>query len=138
MISFRMKMIKVEQFAILSNNLSNDNIGFNTSISFGFNPSESEICVTTKYELMQEEEKLVMLDLSCFFEIHKDNWDSMKKDSKIIFPKDFLAHLAMHSVDTARGVLFCKTEGTVFSQFILPPINVASKITEDFSIDLEN
>ena len=68
MISFRMKMIKVEQFAILSNNLSNDNIGFNTSISFGFNPSESEICVTTKYELMQEEEKLVMLDLSCFFD----------------------------------------------------------------------
>ena len=138
MISFRMKMIKVEQFAILSNNLSNDNIGFNTSISFGFNPSASEICVTTKYELMQEKEKLVILDLSCFFEIHKDNWESLRKDSIITFPKDFLAHLAMHSVGTARGVLYSKTEGTVFSQYILPPIDVASRITEDFSINLEN
>ena len=136
MIGFRMSQIKVEQFAILCDTQPDGEIGFNTSLSFGFNPIKSEIIVTTKYELMQMDKKMVILELSCLFEIRKEDWDSLKNDNKITFQKDFLAHLAMHTVGTARGVLFSKTEGTVFNQYILPPINVASKILEDITINV--
>lgn len=135
MIGFRMIMVKVEQFAILNKNLLNEEVGFNTSLSFGFNVPKSEISVRTKYELVQLEEKMVILELNCLFEVRKEDLDLLKTENKIVFPKEFLAHLAMHAVGTARGVLFSKTEGTIFNQFILPPINVASKISDDIVLD---
>jgi hypothetical protein len=61
--------------------------------------------------------------------------DTQKKQVKI--PKDFLTHLAILSVGTARGVLFSKTEGTIFSTFILPTINLQEMINEDAIFDLE-
>lgn len=136
MIGFRMLKIQVEQFAILGNNTPNGEIGFNTSLSFGVNPSVAGVRVTTKYELVSNDEKLVILELSCIFEIYKESWNKLLVDGKITLPKDFLSHLAMHSVGTARGILFAKTESTVFSQYILPPINIAERITEDITFDV--
>ena len=128
--------IQVEQFAILGNNMPNGDVSFNTSLSFGVNPSVAGVRVTTKYELVSNDEKLVILELSCIFEIYKESWDKLHVDGKIILPKDFLSHLAMHSVGTARGILFAKTESSVFNQFILPPINIAERITEDIAFNV--
>lgn len=136
MIGFRMLNIQVEQFAILGNDMPSGEIGFNTSLSFGVNPSIAGVRVTTRYELVSNDEKLVILELSCIFEIYKESWNKLLVDGKIILPKDFLSHLAMHSVGTARGILFAKTESTVFSQYILPPINIAERITEDITFDV--
>ncbi|MBQ2784096.1 MAG: hypothetical protein IJE99_03760 [Alistipes sp.] len=136
MIGFRMLNIQVEQFAILGNDMPSGEIGFNTSLSFGVNPSIAGVRVTTRYELVSNEERLVILELSCSFEIFRENWDALIADGKLTLPKEFLAHLAMHSVGTARGVLFSKTEGTIFSQYILPPINIAERITEDITFDV--
>ncbi len=54
----------------------------------------------------------------------------------MVVSKGFLAHLAMITTGTARGVLFAKTEATQFSKFIIPTLNVAEMIKEDASFDL--
>ena len=61
----------------------------------------------------------------------------IKQDNKIIIPKELLAHFGVHTIGTARGILHCKTEGTQFNTFILPPINVSERITEDIIIKIE-
>jgi hypothetical protein len=55
----------------------------------------------------------------------------------LTIPKGFLAHLAMISVGTARGILHCKTENTIFNNFVLPLVNVASMIPEDEQFELQ-
>ena len=137
MIGFRMFSIKVNQFAILEKELPQKDVSLDTSLSYGFTPLKPEACITIKVELAQEDKPLVILETSCFFEIKKEDWDSLCKDGKIIIPRDLVAHFAMHAVGTMRGILFSKTEGTPFCQFILPPINVSEKITEDVVMDIE-
>jgi hypothetical protein len=54
----------------------------------------------------------------------------------LIVPKGFLAHLAMITTGTSRGVLFAKTEATPFSKFIIPTLNVSEMIYEDAIFDI--
>ena len=55
----------------------------------------------------------------------------------MIVPKGFLAHLAMITTGTSRGVLFAKTEATPFSKFIVPTLNVEEMIKKDAIFDIE-
>ena len=137
MIDFRMSRIKVDQFAILAKDLPNGDVGFNSYLSFNVNPAIPEIKVTTKCEMVNQEILLVVLELSCTFEVRKDNWNSLIDNGNIVLPKEFLAHIAMHTVGTARGVLYSKTEDTMYSQFILPPTDVLSKIAKDLTVAVQ-
>lgn len=136
MVQFRMTRISVEQFAIIASNIPQMPIDVDTDISFGVAPNKSTVAVKFNLSFSNNSEKLLVMELHCYFEIHPENWSGFENGTKIIIPKDLLAHFAMHTVGTARGVLFCKTEGTIFNQFIIPPINVADKIPEDIIIDL--
>lgn len=137
MIGFRMNRIRVDQFAILTDSIPPEDLSLGFAISFGVAPSIHEVCTTVRFDISHAESPLLILELSCFFEIREEDWNKFKQDNKVIIPKGLLAHFGVHTIGTARGILHCKTEGTQLNAFILPPINVSERITEDIIIEID-
>ena len=136
MVQFRMSRISVEQFAIIEENLPQAPLHVGTEITFGVIPNKNNVVVKFNLSFTHNDNKLLLMELQCFFEVHPDSWKTFEQEKQIVIPKDLLAHFAMHTVGTARGVLFCKTEGTLYNQFIIPPLDVAEQTQEDLVIDL--
>ena len=137
MIGFRMNRLRVDQFAILTDSIPPEDLSLGFAISFGVAPSIHEVCTTVRFDISHAESPLLILELSCFFEIREEDWNKVKQDNKVIIPKGLLAHFGVHTIGTARGILHCKTEGTQLNAFILPPINVSERITEDIIIEID-
>lgn len=137
MVKFRMTGVTIDQFAILADEyekVKEWQVDVDLTSSFSLDPLEAAIKM--KFLFRHQDTKMLMLELTCRFKI--DGAEEFKvKDGKMIVPSGFVAHLAMHTVGTARGILVCKTEGTPYSQYILPPINVADMITSDIRIALD-
>ena len=132
-----MNKIRVDQFAILTDNIPSEDLSLGFAISFGVAPSIHEVCTTVRFDISHAESPLLILELSCFFEIREEDWNKFKQDNKVIIPKGLLSHFGVHTIGTARGILHCKTEGTQLNAFILPPINVSERITEDIIIEID-
>ena len=132
-----MNRIRVDQFAILTDSIPPEDLSLGFAISFGVAPSIHEVCTTVRFNISHAESPLLILELSCFFEIREEDWNKFKQDNKVIIPKGLLAHFGVHTIGTARGILHCKTEGTQLNAFILPPINVSERITEDIIIEID-
>lgn len=135
-INFSLLKIKTEQFAIFEENFNkNEVINLNTNLSFGLNSNDKVFLVTPKYTFENEEKPFMAIQISCYFKIEDTTWNNFINKKHIIFPKDFVAHMAMITVGTSRGILHTKTEGTIFNDFILPPMNVAEMVGEDVVFD---
>lgn len=140
MIQFMMNHIIVDQFAILSEEslLSTDKAQLNSQIGFKMDFNNHLIATTMCFKFEKNDELFMILEVTCHFAIEPNDWKMLISENSIIFPKDFLAHLGMHTIGTARGILHCKTEGTTFNTCILPPINVVQMIPEDLVAPLES
>lgn len=136
MVQFRMSRISVEQFAILVEEAPQAEIVVDSDVSFGVIPNKQVVAVKFNITFTHEDKKLLVMELHCYFNVRPEDWKKFEKENKVVIPKDLLAHFAMHTVGTARGVLYCKTEGSLYNQFIIPPMNVAERIPEDIVIDL--
>lgn len=136
MVQFRMSRISVEQFAILVEEAPQAEIVVDSDVSFGVIPNKQVVVVKFNITFTHEDKKLLVMELHCYFNVRSEDWKKFEKENKVVISKDLLAHFAMHTVGTARGVLYCKTEGTLYNQFIIPPMNVAERIPEDIVIDL--
>lgn len=136
MVRFRMSRISVEQFAILVKDAPQAEVVVDSDVSFGVIPNNQLVAVKFNITFTHEDKTLLVMEVHCYFNVSPDDWKGFEKENKVIIPKDLLAHFAMHTVGTARGVLFCKTEGTLYNQFIIPPMNVVDKIPEDIVINL--
>ena len=138
MVKFRMTGVAIDQFAILADeyeNVKEWQVDVDLISSFSLDPLEAAIKM--KFLFRHQDTKILVLELTCRFKI--DGAEEFEvKDGKMIIPSGFLDHLVMHTVGTARGVLVCKTEGTPYSQYILPPINVTNMIPNDVKIPLED
>ena len=138
MVKFRMTGVIIDQFAILADEYEKVRewqVDVDLTTSFSLDPLEAAIKM--KFLFRHQESKMLVLELTCRFKI--DGAEEFEvKDGKMVVPSGFVAHLAMHTVGTARGVLVCKTEGTPYSQYILPPVNVAEMITKDIEVPLGN
>ena len=134
---FNLLKIKTEQFAILEDNFDkNEIVNLNTNLSFGLNSMDKVFLLTPKYTFEINGKPFMTIQISCFFKIEDTTWDSFINKKQIVLPKDFVAHMAMITVGTSRGILLTKTEGTVFNEYILPPLNVAEMIGEDIIFDI--
>lgn len=131
-----MRQIRVNQFAILADEVPSGVIPVKFGIQFKTDTVGKWIAVAFKAQYMNESVPLLLLETQCDFQVKPEDWDSLANDGKLIFPVEFLRHIALHTVGTARGILFCKTEGTAFSRFILPPINLESMLNEELIIPL--
>ena len=140
MIQFLMTQIIVDQFAILSDDCicPTDKLQLNNQLGFKMDFDNHLIATTMCFKFEKNEKLFMILEVTCHFTIEPNNWNELISNNSIIFPKDFLAHLGMHTIGTARGILHCKTEGSSFNTCILPPINVAQMISEDLVVPLKS
>lgn len=134
MVKFRMTGVTINQFAILADEYKRyKEWQADVDLVTSYAVETSEIAIRMKFLFRHLDSKILVLEITCRFKI--DGTDKFEvKDGHIIIPANFVAHLAMHTVGTARGVLVCKTEGTPYSQYILPPINVSSMIPNDIEV----
>lgn len=136
-ISFTLLSVRTEQYATFEDNLTEgEKINLGTGLEFKLNGNKKQIGVFATFSFEQNQKVFLKLQVSCHFGIQPDSWNTYSRDSSIVFPKGFLAHLAMLAVGTSRGVLHAKSEGTVFNRFCLPLINVTNLINEDAEFPL--
>ena len=136
-VGFALKGIKTEQFAIFEENYSpKKETSLGTELQFKLDQNNKQIAVFLGFEFLQGKKVFLKIQVSCHFKIEESSWNSLIQENKLIVPKGFLAHLAMITAGTSRGVLFAKTEATPFSTFIVPTLNVAEMIKEDVLFDI--
>ncbi len=136
-VGFLLQGIKLEQFAVFEDAYLPDSItNVITNLEFRIDGDHRLVGVFPGFEFTQKEKVFLKIEVSCHFNVKAESWDSFLAENRLRIPKDFVTHLAMITVGTARGVLFSKTEGSLFSRFILPAINVREMIPEDLVIEL--
>lgn len=139
-ISFTLQGIKVEQFAIFEENYDQKEVvDLTTEIEVKADSVNKHIGIFLSAEYEQSKKLLIRLIVSCRFVVSDVSWSVIMNTTEhsLIIPKGFLAHLAMLTVGTTRGILFAKTEGTIFSGFILPTIDVTEMMKEDMKLLFE-
>ena len=130
MIQFKMRQIKVEQFAILSDipleKLKEMNL--DTKMTVATADDIHSVSIDIRFVFRKDDMQIIILEVRCIFEVSENSWQELKINGQIKLPEDFLGHMALHTVGTALGILFCKTEGTPYASMILPQINVVELI----------
>lgn len=138
-VGFALQGIKTEQFALIEEHYTpKKEIGLGSELQFKLDQQNKQIGVFLDFEFIQGKKVFLKIQVSCHFKIEESSWNNFiqKKDAKLVIPKGLLAHLAMVTTGTTRGVLFAKTESTPFSKFIIPTMNVSEMITEDASFNV--
>jgi hypothetical protein len=138
-IGFALKKLNLDQFAILENAYSVDrDTGLVTGLQFAADAANKRIKCSVRISFEQDEHPFLVFESSNDFSVDKETWLSFENEEKkiVVFPKKFIAHLAMLTVGTARGMLHVKTENTKFNQYFIPTINVAEMINDDVSFDV--
>ncbi len=133
MARFKMSRIAVDQFAILKEDLPDKDVVINTDLSFRYSIESEEVACKASFRFKHSEEVLLVLSCVCEFKIHPDDWSLFIKDGNFAIPKSLMEILAVHTIGTSRGVLFCKTEGTKFNGLMIPPINVAEMMNDQLA-----
>lgn len=134
-----MVKITTTQFAIVGDMCGEiDEIGIELGFNVKYSMDMRRIGVSPLLTLKSEnDDKLLILELFCEFEVHPDDWQGMITDNRLIINKDFLGNLISQSIGTLRGVLYCKTEGTSYSNFVLPSVSISELVNTDAEFKLE-
>ncbi|MEO8254846.1 MAG: hypothetical protein ABI554_10725 [Flavobacterium sp.] len=129
--------IEINNFEILEFEVPKEKLGFNINIKFNIRNESNEISCSTIFEYLHADTKLISLESTLYFKIKSEDWEMLKDGNKLIFKKEFLAHLAMNAVGTGRGIFYAKTENTKFRNFPIPLINILKMITEDEEFEVK-
>lgn len=132
-IGFNLNKINTLQFAIIDDAFNSEMDEFNveTNLGYGLDTENGSMLSLVKIQFEQKEIPFMIIEVSCEFDVVNSFWEKFNNSESIIIPKGFMAHLAMITVGTTRGVLHEKTKNTKFNEFIVPMINVSEMITED-------
>lgn len=130
MVRFLMSRIAVKQFAILEKQCPEDGLVLDTDLSFQYSREAHQVACTATFTFKYSERVLVLIGCECTFLVHPDDWKTFEGE-EIVIPKSVLEMFALHTVGTTRGILFCKTEGTPFSELLIPPLNIRKMIGKE-------
>lgn len=135
-IKFKYSHIKLDQFATFNATTNQRPLAFQTSgeVQTGCNYKAKTIVITILSNVKVEDQLLMTIKVSSFFEISPESWDGLKRDGFVVIPQDFLYHIGGLAVSTTRGVLFAKTEGTDLNSYVLPLIYMDQVIHSDMRI----
>lgn len=134
MVRFNMSRIAVSQFAILSESLPQGEMNMLTEISFQYSSESRQIACEAGFRFTHEDNTILVLKVLCEFRIHESDWAGFVRKDGVGIPKSVLEILAVHTVGTSRGILFCKTEGTAFNRLMIPPLNVARMMEDEAAV----
>lgn len=133
-IGFILEAIKIEQFAVLhEKHNENSDSTLAASVQFMVDHLNRKVGVFLQFQFIQNEEIFIKLVTSCHFGFNEETWAQYYKieQNQVIVPKEVLAHLTMITTGTSRGILFAKTEASIFSKYMIPTLNVQEMIPED-------
>jgi len=136
-VEFKMNRVVVEQFAILRDVLPNDvsSIHVTWGVTYGAIPDQHLVACKMKFAYVDNEQQpILVLEVSIYYEIRHESWHNFIEDGKIVIPAEFQPTMMVHTVGTARGILFCKTEGTTLHSLVLPPLNVEQLVRGNFTV----
>lgn len=135
------KYVKVEtvQFATFEENFKQDvaDATFQTETYFSFDQAQGVLVNSMKVTVLQQSSVILKIAMESYFKVAEESLCALTKDNKIEFPQSFLQQLASLSFGTLRGVVVAKTEGTMLSNFILPPTDIGNMIDKSFVVDNE-
>ncbi len=97
---------------------------------FAYNFEDHLVLCKTIIELSQQEKILLKADFDCIFKIDPESASAIETPMDATIPQSLLAQFASLSYGSLRGVVYTKTVGTPFSDFILPPNDVKSFFKE--------
>ena len=130
-IPYRIHQIKTQQFVFFPERFVNQSqVLIKSDFSFGVNKELTNIKCNTKITYTQDENLLLLIEVTCFFDIDKDASKQLLEAGRI--EVDFLRYLATITTGTIRGIIHTKTEGTSLNPIVLPPINLMDAIKNDF------
>lgn len=130
-IPFRIRQIKIQQFAIFPEQLINgEEVTIQSVFNFGVSKEISDILCRTKISYLQKEKLLLTIDVVCFFSINEEGRKQIQNQGRI--DANFLRYLATIATGTVRGIIHAKTESTALNPVVLPPINLVESIKNDF------
>jgi len=138
-IGFALHSIRTEQFATIEDSFDREGeINLSTGLNFAFEKDLKMIAVFTKFEFESNAKPFLIVETSCHFNINPDAWQMFGNEDtgNVVIPKNFMQHLTMIAIGTARGVLHAKTENTEFNSLILPTINATELVQEDVEANL--
>ena len=141
-IGFALNKITTEQFAVIEDNLPQDDkeIGIGINLRFSASEAQKMLGVFTTCTFQAEEKQFLVVEAGCHFKIKPQDWINFLNSEKneLTVPKDLLVHLATITIGTTRGILHAKTENTSFSKYHLPTVNVTNIIKEDSVFKFDN
>jgi hypothetical protein len=141
-VSFGLRKITTEQFAIIENNYdkTNPSVQLKNSLSFSLNLEKRYIKVLLSAEFHQENGPFLLIEIGCSFEIDIENWNLFYNIelNEVKLPKALATNFVVLTMGTLRGVLHAKVENTAFNMFLLPTINVTQLVKEDVSINMNS
>lgn len=136
-IPYRIERIVTNQFAIFPDKfLNKENVAVDFNLNFGVGDHISPLKNTTTVHYTQNGELLLVLEITCLYVISEEGLDAIRKVGRI--PVDFLRYMGSFSIGIARGIIHARTEGTVLSPVILPPVNLNTSIDKDLIIKKED
>jgi len=139
-IKFGLRKITDGQFATVDSvEIHEDSIKLNFGFGFGVNEDLRFVGCNAKFEFLSKDLPFIILNVRCDFEIASDSWESIidAELKTITLPVSLITHLAVLTVGTARGILHCKTQGTIFNKYFLPTLNVAESLKENIVIPIQ-
>ncbi len=138
MFRFRMCKIQITQFAILKEKVTGGNLGFKMETSIKHSIPNKKIATEIILNFTDNKKNSCMvLGVQCDFDIHPEDWEGNIKDNTLTISKETMDGILSQTVGAARGILHCKTEGTTYNGFVLPPLDVKNVIKEDIKLTLD-
>lgn len=138
-IGFALRKISLDQFAVLKEAYQEgEKVRFDVSLDFGLNIEQKMFRVSARIRFSQQHpQPFLLIEGNAEFAIEPDAWERFNREGEqaMVFPPGFVAHLAALTVGSLRGMLYVKTQDTIFNQFMIPTINVAEIVGEDVRFD---
>lgn len=124
MVRFMMQAISVPQFAIIEATIPQSGICLDTRLTFQVSDEVKGVACEVTFRFEAEDKVLLIMAVRCEFAIHPDDWRQLACKDTAAIPTELMEILAVHTIGTSRGILYCKTESTPFTQLMIPPLNV--------------
>ncbi|ANT65125.1 hypothetical protein [Prosthecochloris sp. CIB 2401] len=138
-VGFALRKISLDQFAVLKEAYQEgEKVHYDVSLDFGLNTELKMFRVSSRISFAQlPPQPFLLIEGSAEFAIEPDAWERfiLEGESAVVFPHGFVAHLAALTVGSLRGMLYIKTQDTIFNRFLIPTINVAEIVGEDIRFD---
>lgn len=131
-IIFRFVKMDLTQFATFTDGYKaeNEELSIFNRFQFAYNFEEHLVLCKTIIEISKHDKLLLKADLDSLFKIEDASATVLENDTEAVIPPGLLAQFASLAYGSMRGVLYFKTTDTPFSNFILPPNDVAAVFKE--------